>query len=112
VLTVTAALILVSLTGFNAVCASLLKLGVPRPFAVQLLFFYRYIFVLVDEAERMVRAGSLRAFNSGAMGFKNFISLLSHLLLRTLDRAERIYLAMRCRGFDGRIRIIRTMNIG
>lgn len=112
VLTVTAALILISLTGFNTVSESLTKFGVPRPFVVQLLFFYRYIFVLTDEAERMVRARSLRAFNSGAMGFKAFISLVGHLLLRTLDRAERIYRAMCCRGFDGHIRMIRSMKIG
>ena len=111
VLTVTAALVLVSLTGFNAVCESLMKMGMPKPFVVQLLFFYRYIFVLTDEAERMVRARSLRAFNSKVMGFRTFISLVSHLLLRTLDRAERIYRAMCCRGFDGHIRIIRAMKI-
>lgn len=111
VLTVIAALILISLTGFNAVCASLIKFGVPRPFVVQLLFFYRYIFVLTDEAERMVRARSLRAFDSGAMSFMTFISLIGHLLLRTLERAERIYRAMCCRGFDGNIRLIRSMHI-
>jgi len=33
------------------------------------------------------------------------------LLLRTIERAERIYLAMRSRGFDGRIRMIRAMKI-
>jgi len=106
ILTVTAAFILVSLTGFNAVCSSLLKFGVPKPFVIQLLFFYRYLFVLTDETERMARARSLRAFNSAAMDFKTFTSLVGNLLLRTLDRAERIYRAMRCRGFDGDIRII------
>lgn len=111
ILTVTAAFILVSLTGFNAVCGALIKFGVPRPFVVQLLFFYRYIFVLTDETERMVRAGSLRAFNSRAVGFRTFVSLVGNLLLRTLDRAERIYRAMCCRGFDGRVRIIRSMKI-
>ncbi len=111
VLTVTAALILIASTGFNAVCLALTKLRIPRPFVVQMLFFYRYIFVLTDEAEKMVRARSFRAFNSGAIRFKNFISLIGHLLLRTLDRAERIYLAMCCRGFDGHIRIIRSMKI-
>ena len=111
ILTVSAALILVSLTGFNAVCAALTKFGVPRPFVTQLLFFYRYIFVLTDEAERMVRARSFRAFNSQAINFKVFISLVGNLLLRTLDRAERIYRSMCCRGFDGSIRIIRSMKI-
>lgn len=112
ILTVTAALILVSLTGFNAVCAGLAKFGVPRPFVIQLLFFYRYIFVLADEAERMVRASSFRAFNSKMLVFGVFAPLVGNLLLRTFDRAERIYSAMCCRGFDGHIRILRPMKIG
>ncbi len=111
VLTVTAALSLVALSGFNAVCQALIKLGVPRYFALQLLFFYRYIFVLCDEAERMVRARSLRSFQSAAMRFSLFISFAGQLLLRTLERAERIYMAMRCRGFDGHIRLIKSMSI-
>lgn len=112
VLTVTAALILVSLTGFNAVCAALIKFGVPRPFVIQLLFFYRYIFVLTDETERMVRASSFRAPNSKIIAFRTFVSLVGNLLLRTFDRAERIYRAMCCRGFDGHIHMIRSMRIG
>jgi cobalt/nickel transport system permease protein len=111
-LTVTAALILIATTGFNAVCMALARLGVPRPFVVQLLFLYRYIFVLTDEAARMVRAVSLKSFNSGGISFKTFVPMMGHLLLRTMDRAQRIHLAMLCRGFDGRIRIIRPMKIG
>jgi cobalt/nickel transport system permease protein len=111
-LTVTAAMALVSLTGFNAVCLALARLHVPKPFVVQLLFLYRYLFVLTDEAARMVRAKSLRSFDSGATSFRVFVSVLGHLLLRTLDRAQRIHLAMCCRGFDGQIRIISTMRVG
>lgn len=108
-LTVTSALILISLTGFNTVCEALNRLGVPRPFVVQLLFFYRYIFVLVDEAERMERARSLRSFNPRSRPFRIFISIIGHLLLRSYDRAERIYLAMRCRGFEGHIPMLREL---
>jgi cobalt/nickel transport system permease protein len=111
-LTVSAALILISLTGFNTVCMALKKLGVPRPFVIQLLFLYRYIFVLIDETSRMVRARSLRSFASGGIHFKVFVSLIGQLLLRTLDRAQRIHLAMCCRGFDGHIRINRPMKFG
>lgn len=107
-LTVTAALVLIATTGFNAVCDALVSFGVPRPFVVQLAFFYRYLFVLTDEAERMVRARALRAIDRRAIPLGTFASLISHLLLRTLDRAERIYRAMRCRGFDGTMRVLRT----
>jgi cobalt/nickel transport system permease protein len=112
VLTVTAALTLVALTGFNTVCLALEKLGVPRPFVVQLLFLYRYIFVLTDEAARLARARALRTFESRGMGFKPFVSLLAQLLLRTLDRAQRVHLAMRCRGFEGHMPVLRTMRFG
>ncbi len=111
-LTVLAALVLVSLTGFPAVCRALRRFGVPRPLVVQLMFFYRYIFILVREGERMERARALRSFGKKGMGFRAFVSLIGHLLLRSLDRAERIYLAMRCRGFDGEIRLVRKTRAG
>ncbi len=112
VLTVGAALILIAVTGFYAVCAALEKLGTPRVFVVQLMFLYRYLFVLVEEASRLVRARSLRAFGTGGGGLKTFGPLVGHLLLRTLDRAQRIYLAMCCRGFDGNIKILRPLRFG
>ncbi len=111
-LTVGAALILICLTGFNNVCMALEKLRVPQPFVVQLLFLYRYLFVLIEEASRMIRARSLRTFDTGGMRFNVFVPLLGQLLLRTLDRAQRIHLAMLCRGFDGHIRVSRPMRFG
>ena len=111
-LTVGAALVLIAVTGFNAVCMGLEKLGAPRVFVVQLMFLYRYIFVLVDEASRMVRARSLRALGHSGTGIRTFGYLVGHLLLRTMDRAQRIHLAMRCRGFDGQIHIMKPLKIG
>ena len=110
-LTVGAALILIAATGFNAVCMGLEKLGTPKVFVVQLMFLYRYIFVLVDEAARMVRARSLRSFGRSGTGLKTFGYLVGHLLLRTVDRAQRIHLAMRCRGFDGQFHIMKSPKI-
>lgn len=110
-LTTLAALILVASTGFNAVCDSLMRFGVPRPFVVQLLFFHRYAFVLTDEVGRMARARTLRAFRAGAADTRTFVPMIGHLLLRTWDRAERIYLAMCSRGFDGRLPLVRSMKI-
>ena len=112
VLTVSAALILVASTGFNAVCLALEKMGAPAAFTVQLLFLYRYIFVLGDEALRMLRARSLRSFGGRGMALQVSSLMIGQLLLRTLDRAQRIHLAMRCRGFDGEIRIARQLRIG
>lgn len=111
-LTVSAALILIASTGFVGVCMALEKVGAPRIFAVQLLFLYRYIFVLIEEAARMTRARGLRSFNGRGKGMKVFGYMIGQLLLRTLDRAQRVHRAMVCRGFDGEIRLLRPLKIG
>jgi cobalt/nickel transport system permease protein len=111
ILTVGAALILIGTTGFNAVCMALERMGIPRVFVIQLLFLYRYLFVLGDEASRMVRARSVRSFQGKGGGVRVFGSLAGNLLLRTLDRAQRIHLAMLCRGFDGYVRLRRPLSI-
>jgi len=110
-LTVSAALVLVAVTGFNQVCLALQRLGMPRVFVLQLLFLYRYLFVLGDEALRMVRARALRSFNGRGLGLGAYGSLLGHLLLRTLDRAGRLHQAMLSRGFDGEIRVLRPLRL-
>jgi cobalt/nickel transport system permease protein len=110
-LTVSAALALLALTGMNPVCEALGRMGVPRPFVVQLLFLNRYLFALTGETERMSRANALRSCGGKALNLKAYTQLVGHLLLRTLDRAERVYRAMLCRGFDGHIRIARFSEI-
>ena len=100
-LTLSAVLILVGLTGFPAVCGALERLGMPKVMAVQLLFLYRYIFVLTEEGARTSRARELRTFGKHGSGIRSFGSLVGHLLLRTWERAERIHMAMLARGFTG-----------
>lgn len=107
-LTVTTALILVATTGIDALCSALLKLGVPKIIVTQLLFMYRYIHVLVEELVRCITAYSLRSFHGEGVQFRAWGSLLGQLLLRSIDRAHRIYQAMLCRGFDGEVRLLRT----
>lgn len=109
---VTAALVLIATTSFTGVCLALERLGAPRVFVLQLLFLYRYLFVLVDEGSRLVRARALRSFSGRGHGMRVFSHLIGQLLLRTLARAQRIHLAMLCRGFDGEIRMTRTLQIG
>lgn len=104
-LAVTAALILVATTGMDKISMALLRLRVPRVFVIQLLFMYRYLYVLIDEFIRAVRAYSLRSFHREGIGIKVWGTLLGQLLLRTIDRGGRIYQAMLCRGFDGQIRL-------
>lgn len=111
-LTVGAALILVGLTGFPAICQALAQLGLPKVFTVQLMFLYRYLFVLIEEGSRTARARELRAFGGKGLGLVSYASMLSHLLLRTWLRAERIHLAMLARGFSGAFHPRRTTSFG
>lgn len=111
-LTVGAALLLIATTGFPAVCMALEKLGAPHILTVQFLMLYRYLFVLVEEGIRMIRAHALRSFSHRNPGYRVFLQLLGNLLLRTLDRAQRIHMAMLSRAFDGEIKSTRQLNFG
>jgi cobalt/nickel transport system permease protein len=107
-LTIGISLVLVAVTGFPGICDGLARLGVPRIFVLQLLFLYRYIFVLGDEAGRMVRARSLRSFGQRGQGVKVYGAMLAQLLLRTIDRAKRVHVAMLGRGFVGEFHLLST----
>ena len=106
-LTTLAALLLIATTTLPDLGAALHRLGLPRPLVVQLLFIYRYLSVLLTEAGRMTQACELRAAPGSGLPYRTWGSLLGQLLLRTIDRAERIYAAMCCRGFDGEIKLLR-----
>jgi len=110
-LTVGVGLLLIATTGFPAICLALNRMGAPLIFTVQLLFLYRYLFVLTEESIRTLRAHSLRALGR-RMRFSTGKDLLGNLLLRTLARAQRIHLAMLARSFTGDIRLLRQFHIG
>jgi cobalt/nickel transport system permease protein len=103
VLTVGAALVLIACTGMYRLSAGLAQLGVPRVFVVQLLFLYRYLFVVADEGVKMMRGVELRSTGPVSLGLRVYGSLIGHLLLRSMDRAERVYRAMAARGFEGEV---------
>ncbi|MDR0402842.1 MAG: cobalt ECF transporter T component CbiQ [Treponema sp.] len=100
VLCVSAALILAGSTPFHVLCAGLRRLRVPSVLCLQLMLCYRYIAVLLEEAQAMYTACILRSTGKRA-AIKDMGPLLGTLLLRGLDRADRVYNAMRCRGFRG-----------
>lgn len=100
-LTVSTALLLVATTSFPGVCHAFRKLGFPSLFVSQLLFLYRYIFVLMEETMRIVRARDMRSYGRRGTGIRVFVRLVGILFLRTVERAERVYYAMLSRGFQG-----------
>lgn len=107
-LTITSALLLIATTSFPGVCHALQKMGIPEIFVSQLLFLYRYIFVLAEEAMKIVRARDMRSFGGRGLGMRPAINLFGTLFLRTVERAERVYQAMLSRGFTGSLNTTRT----
>lgn len=112
VLTAGIALILTATTSFTGICLALEKLGVPDVLVTQLLLLYRYIFVLGDEVLRLAQARRLRSFGHRGLGLRVYGMMLGQLLLRSFARAQRVYQAMLCRGFDGRVRVARRLHFG
>lgn len=109
-LTVGAALALVACTGMNRLGAALEQMGVPRVFVVQLLFLYRYLFVVSDQATKMKRSAQIRS-SGRPLRLRVYGSMIGHLLLRSMDRAERVYRAMVARGFDGEVRVLHPSSL-
>ncbi|HWQ73391.1 MAG TPA: cobalt ECF transporter T component CbiQ [Desulfitobacteriaceae bacterium] len=100
-LTVTAALLLIATTGMDGLAKALRMLKLPRLFVLQLLLTYRYIAVLMEEVILILRAYHLRAPRQKGIHRSAWGSLAGQLILRTYDRAQRVYEAMCLRGFTG-----------
>ena len=116
-LAVGAMILLVNTTPFDHLLRALRSLKIPPLFILLLSFFYRYLYLLWDEAERLQRARNLRYFG----GFwKRQTALLGHLVtslfLRSYERAERVHKAMIARSWNGdvyfaRSPVLTTMNV-
>ncbi|WP_461246901.1 cobalt ECF transporter T component CbiQ [Treponema sp. R6D11] len=98
-LCVMAVLILVSVTRFSELTNELRRLRLPGIFIIMFELTYRYIGVLLNEAYSMSIAYSLRNPNRKGIEMKNMGSFAGQLLIRSFDRAERVYNAMKCKGY-------------
>ncbi|MGD0999087.1 MAG: cobalt ECF transporter T component CbiQ [Candidatus Brocadiia bacterium] len=97
-------ILLSSTTPFPSLMRGFERLKAPRVMVMLASFAYRYIFVLVDEAERMERARDSRCYAGRWLWHAKVIGqMIGTLFLRSYERAERVYVAMASRGFDGRI---------
>jgi cobalt/nickel transport system permease protein len=99
-------ILLSATTPFVQILHAMQALRVPRLVIMILSFMYRYIFLLIDEAERMLTAHEARRFGlRGWRSLTSFGQLVGILFLRTYERGERVYHAMTSRGFDGTVRV-------
>jgi len=110
-LTVSTALLFIATTSFPSVCHALRQFKVPSLFVSQLSFLYRYIFVLMEETMRIVRARNMRSYGERGKDIKIFVRIVGTLFIRTVERAERIYFAMLSRGFQGDMPALKHVHI-
>lgn len=101
---------LVATLPVNTLGQSLARLGVPAKLVYLLLMCYRYIFVIEQEYHRLVAAMKIRGFQprTNLHTYRSYAYLVGMLFVRAASRADRVYQAMRCRGFDGRFHSLAT----
>ena len=80
------------------------RLKIPAKLCHILLFTYRYVFVIHQEYVTMRQAMRARGFKpkTDKHTYRSYAWLIGMLLVKSWDRAERVYDAMRCRGFRNR----------
>jgi len=106
----------VTLWDFPTLLRALQSLRVPRLFVMLMGFMWRYVYLLGDEARRMVQAREARG-SWGALARRVRVTgaMTGSLFLRGYERAERVGQAMVARGYDGRVRLmapLRRLRVG
>ena len=92
--------ILSNTTPFAGILDVLRSLRVPPLLVTVLALMYRYVFVLIDQSERMTRARRSRTFvRRRGERWKTAAGIVGQLFIRSTERAERIYSAMTARGW-------------
>ena len=89
---------------FQEVLSGLQWFRAPRVLVQLARFMYRYLFVIMEEFQRMARARDSRGYQGRWLWQAGVIGqMIGTLFLRSYERAERIYAAMVSRGYDGEI---------
>jgi cobalt/nickel transport system permease protein len=85
---------------FDEVLRLLRRLHVPALLVTVLALMYRYVFLVIDEVERLERARRSRTFVAGrARAWRGAAGTAGQLFVRSSERAERVYAAMCARGW-------------
>lgn len=93
-------ILLSNTTPFADLLRVLRRAHIPRVFLTILALMYRYLFLLIDEAERMHRARMSRTYAATRLlEWRLLTTTVGQLFVRSSERAERIYAAMCARGW-------------
>ncbi len=96
-----ASYILIATTTMEQICYALRKIHVPQILVTVLLLIYRYLVLMMKEADRITQAYLLRAPGEKGIRKSAWGSVAGQMLLRSMDRAQRVYESMTLRGFRG-----------
>ncbi|MFQ5435040.1 MAG: cobalt ECF transporter T component CbiQ [Anaerolineae bacterium] len=109
-LSVQMAILLTAVTPFPDLIHALRHLRVSQPIVTIISFMYRYLFVLADEAGRLLRAREARSARLGTKGGGTLAwrarvvgHMAGQLFLRSYERSHRVYQAMLARGYGGHL---------
>ena len=93
-------ILLSSTTPFSQLIGLAQRWHLPALLANIVGMMYRYVFVLIDETERMQRARNSRTFTTQKRHrWLSLSQLVGQIFVRSTERAERIYAAMCARGW-------------
>ena len=93
--------LLANTTPFGEMLAVMKRLRVPALLVTTLALMHRYLFVLLEESQRMRRARASRTFAKSRLGgWRSLSTVCSQLFVRSTERAERVYAAMCARGWS------------
>jgi cobalt/nickel transport system permease protein len=104
---VIAAILLSATTGPRDLLAGLERLRLPSTLVAILSFMVRYMSVVSDDLHRMRIARESRGYTGGRAGhLKAVAGGVGALFVRSFERGERVHLAMRSRGYTGRMPLL------
>jgi len=104
---------LVTTMNFTTLGYALNSFRIPEKLVHLLLLTYRYLFVIEQEYRRLLRAAKIRNFRpkTDLHTYRTYAYFVGMLFVRASARAERVYQAMRCRGFKGKFYCLREFSI-
>ncbi len=75
---------------------------------------YRYLFVIDQEYQRLIRAVQIRGFRPGTNlhTYRTYAYIVGMLLVRSAVRADQVYKAMLCRGFKRKFYCLHEFKAG
>ena len=95
-------------TPFTEFMAGLSWLKVPKGFIEILMFAYRYIFVLFEDAMVIYNAQKNRlGYSTPRRGLSSFGTLAGSLTLKAFERSQNTTIAMLQRGYDGNMPLLK-----